>query len=159
MHNRRNNKETKTYLQGLRPFGSSFPKGVKSILKRSGYNYSEIISKWNVLLKKEISNFCYPKSIKMRKGGEKATLVIAVQRGNEIEIEYSKKEIIEKLNSFFGYNFIDNIKLESFNSQSKIINNKKKFKTSDLYEKKIDSIQNGEIKNSLYKLLNAIKNA
>ena len=120
MHNRRNNKETKTYLQGLRPFGSSFPKGVKSILKRSGYNYSEIISKWNVLLKKEISDFCYPKSIKMRMGGEKATLVIAVQRGNEIEIEYSKKEIIEKLNSFFGYNFIDNIKLESFNSQVKL---------------------------------------
>tara|TARA_Y100000590_G_C15302666_1_gene856998 strand:+ start:154 stop:633 length:480 start_codon:yes stop_codon:yes gene_type:complete len=159
MHNRRNNKETKTYLQGLRPFGSSFPKGVKSILKRSGYNYSEIISKWNVLLKKEISDFCYPKSIKMRMGGEKATLVIAVQRGNEIEIEYSKKEIIEKLNSFFGYNFIDNIKLESFNSQSKIINKKKIFKTSDEYEKKIDKIRNGEIKNSLYKLLNAIKNA
>ena len=158
MHNKRNNKETITYLQGLRPFGSSFPKGVKNILKRSGYNYSEIISKWNILLKKQISNFSYPKSIKMSKGGEKATLIIAVQRGNEIEIEYSKKEIIDKLNSYFGYQFIDKIKLESFSSENKTKNKNKFFKASDIFEKKIDKIQNNEIKNSLYKLLNAIKN-
>ena len=57
------------------------------------------------------------------------------------------------------YILFDNIKLESFNSQSKIKNKKKFFKTSDIFEKKIDKIQNSEIKNSLYKLLNAIKNA
>ena len=94
----------------------------------------------------------------MSKGGEKATLIVAVQRGNEIEIEYSKKEIIDKLNSYFGYQFIDKIKLESFSSENKTKNKNKFFKASDIFEKKIDKIQNNEIKNSLYKLLNAIKN-
>ena len=68
-------------------------------------------------MKKQISNFSYPKSIKMSKGGEKATLIVAVQRGNEIEIEYSKKEIIDKLNSYFGYQFIDKIKHTSLQAR------------------------------------------
>ena len=44
MHYKQNNKESKTYVQGLRPFGNTLPRGIKGILKKSGYNYSEIIS-------------------------------------------------------------------------------------------------------------------
>ena len=47
MHNKQNNKESKTYVQGLRPFGNTLPRGIKGILKKNGYNYSEIINKWN----------------------------------------------------------------------------------------------------------------
>ena len=47
MRHKQNNKESKTYVQGLRSFGSVLPRGIKGILKKSGYNYSEIISKWN----------------------------------------------------------------------------------------------------------------
>jgi len=65
MHYKRNNKESKTYVQGLRSFGNTLPRGIKQILKKNGYNYSEIISKWNLLVGKDISNYCYPKSIKM----------------------------------------------------------------------------------------------
>ena len=32
--------------------------------------------------------------------------------GKELEIEYAKKEIIDKINSFFGYNCINQIKLK-----------------------------------------------
>ena len=51
----RNNKESKTYVQGLRSFGNILPRGIKGILKKNGYNYSEIISKWNMLVGKDIS--------------------------------------------------------------------------------------------------------
>ena len=34
-------------------------------------------------------------------------------RGNELEIEYSKSEIIDKVNSFFGYKFLNSLKLIS----------------------------------------------
>ena len=43
MHYKQNNKESKTYVQGLRPFGNTLPRGLKGILKKNGYNYSEII--------------------------------------------------------------------------------------------------------------------
>jgi len=43
MHRKQNNKESKTYVQGLRSFGNTLPRGIKQILKKNGYNYSEII--------------------------------------------------------------------------------------------------------------------
>ena len=83
----------------------------------------------------------------------------AGERGNEINIEYSKKEIIDKINSYFGYNLINEIILKTINAKNKekkkknIIN-----RSSDKLEKKINEIQNKNIRNSLSKLLNAAKN-
>ena len=159
MHYKQNNKESKTYVQGLRSFGNTLPRGVKSILRKNGYNYSEIISKWNMLLGNDISSCSYPKSIKMTKGDKNGTLVLAVKRGNEIDIEYSKKEIINKINSYFGYKLINEIRLETFNSETKKAKNKNVLgKYSKNFEKKINEIKNENIKNSLSKFLDIIKN-
>jgi len=159
MHYKQNNKESKTYVQGLRPFGNTLPRGLKGILKKNGYNYSEIISKWSILVGKDISNCAYPKSIKMKKGSSNGTLVLGIKRGDEIQIEYSKKEIIDKINSYFGYKLIDEIKLQTFSSgisKKKEKNRGKKFSSN--FQEKINEIKNESIKNSLSQLLKAIKN-
>ena len=159
MHYKQNNKESKTYVQGLRPFGNTLPRGIKGILKKSGYNYSEIISKWNMLVGRDISSCSYPKSIKMTKGDTNGLLVLAVKRGNEITVEYSKKEIINKINSYFGYHLINEIRLHTFNSESKIKKNKNTLGNfSKNFEKKINEIKNKNIRNSLSQLLDVIKN-
>jgi len=159
MHFKRNNKESKTYVQGLRLFGNTLPRGVRGILKKNGYNYSEIISKWSMLVGGVISDCSYPKSIKMNKSEKGGILVLAVKRGDEITIEYSKKEIMSKINSYFGYKLISEVKLETFNSENKktksiniLANSTKNFK------KKISEIKNENIKNSLSQLLETIKN-
>ena len=153
------NKQSRTYVQGLRPFGNTLPRGLKGILKKNGYNYSEIISKWNILVGKDISDCAYPKSIKMKKGDSNGTLVLAIKRGDEINIEYSKREIIDKINSYFGYKLINEIKLQTFNSESKKTKNKNNLEkfSKDLQEK-IAQIKSESIKNSLSQLLKAIKN-
>ena len=159
MHYKQNNKESRTYVQGLRPFGNTLPRGVKGILKKSGYNYSEIISKWNMLVGKEISSCSYPKSIKMTKGDTNGLLVLAVKRGNEITVEYSKKEIINKINSYFGYQLINEIRLKTINAETKKIQNKNNLKKfAKNFEKKINEIKNKDIKNSLSQFLDVIKN-
>ena len=159
MHYKQNNKESKTYVQGLRPFGNTLPRGVKSILKKNGYNYSEIISKWSVLVGKDISSCTYPKSIKMKKRDSNGTLVLAIKRGDEINIEYSKREIINKINSYFGYKLINEIKLEAINFNSKKTKNKNELrKFSKNFEEKINEIKNKNIRNSLSQLLKTIKN-
>ena len=159
MHYKQNNKESKTYVQGLRSFGNTLPRGFKGLLKKNGYNYSEIISKWNFLVGKEISNFSYPLAIKMTKGNTHGTLMLGVERGNEINIEYSKNEIINKINSYFGYKLINTIKLKTFrignkkNKKVKIISKlPKNLKT------KINEIKSENIRNSLSELLNEINN-
>jgi len=158
MHYKQNNKESKTYVQGLRPFVNTLPRGIKGILKKNGYNYSEIINKWNILVGRDISNCCYPKSIKMTKGNENGTLILSVERGNEINVEYSKNEIINKINSYFGYKLINEIRLQTFNSLNKKNKDKNiQNKFSKKFEEKINKIKNKDIRDSLKQLLNIAK--
>jgi len=159
MHNKQNNKETRTYVQGLRSFGNSLPRGVKGILKKNGYNYSEIISKWKTLLGKDISDHALPKSIKMKNGTTNGTLIVSVKRGNEIDIEYSKQIIIDKINSYFGYKLINEIRIQSENSEKKLLKNKNTYKiVSSHAEKKISTVKNKSVRKSLFQLLQTVKN-
>ena len=158
MHSKRNNNETKTYLQGLRLFRKSLPGGIKNLLKKKGYNYSEISSKWTDLVGEDIKNAAHPRSIKIDSHGVNNILIVAVKRGNEVLVEYSKKEIIDKINSYFGYRFINEIRLESINSQTKQKKQKSYLnKFSEKYEKKIEQIKNKNIQKSFFELINAIK--
>ena len=155
MHNKNNNK-TQTYIQGLRPFSNSIPKTIKKHLRKGGYNYSNIVDNWTRIVNKNISDACYPVSVKIKKGMKDGTLVLNVIHGKEIEVEYAKNEIIDKINSFFGYNCISYIALKiienKINKQNKIL---PKIKSLDSVEKKIKNIDNEQLKTSLKKFLKA----
>ena len=125
MHVKNNINQGRFYIQGLRSFKDSLPKDVKKILDKRGHIYSEILSRWNYLVGKEISKISFPKTFKPSLKNGPGTLIINVQRGNEVEIEYSKNIIIKKINNYFGYNILDNIRIETFNTFVKSINNKK----------------------------------
>ena len=100
MHIKNNNK-TRTFIQGLRPFSSSIPKTLKKYLKKGGYNYSSIIDNWMRIVPRNISNSSYPITIKISKEMRDGNLILNVSHGKELEIEYAKNEIIDKVNSFF----------------------------------------------------------
>ena len=155
MHNKNNNK-TQTFIQGLRPFSSSIPKTLKKHLRKGGYNYSNIVDNWTKMVSKKISDSCYPNNIKMGNEMKNGILVLNVIHGKEMEIEYNKKEIIDKINSFFGYNCIDQVKLKIV--QEKIKLNKKvfpKLKDFSRIEEKMNKINNSELKSSLNNFLKA----
>ena len=155
MHFKNNNK-TQTFIQGLRPFSSSIPKTLKKHLRKSGYNYSNIVDNWTKMVSKKISDACYPMTVKMGKEMRDGTLILNVIHGKEMEIEYEKKEIIDKINSFFGYNCISNVTLKIV--EDKIKFDKKIFpKINNLskIEKKMNKINNKDLKNSLNNFLKA----
>ena len=155
MHNKHNNK-TKTYLQGLRPFSSSIPKTLKKHLRKGSYNYSNIIDNWTKMMSKKISDSCYPITVKMGKEMRNGTLVLNVIHGKEVEVEYEKKEIIDTINSFFGYNCISNVTLKIV--QDKLKSNDKifpKIKNLSKIEEKMKKVDNDELKSSLNNFLKA----
>ena len=155
MHTKNNNK-TQSYIQGLRPFSNAIPKTLRKYLRKGGYNYSNIVDNWTKMVSKKISDACYPLKIKMGKEMKDGTLILNVMHGKEMEIEYEKKEILDKINSFFGYNCISQIKLKIV--QNKIKLNEKissKIKNSGKIEKKINKINNLELKNNLNNFLKA----
>ena len=155
MHSKNNNK-TPTFIQGLRPFSSSIPKTLKKHLRKGGYNYSNIVDNWTKMVSKKISDACYPITVKMGKEMRDGTLILNVIHGKEMEVEYEKKEIIDKINSFFGYNCIGNVTLKIV--EDKIKFNKKIFpKINDLskIEEKMKKVNNKDLKNSLNNFLKA----
>ena len=155
MHNKNNNK-TLTFNQVLRPFSSSIPKTLKKYLRKGGYNYSNIVDNWTKMVSKKISNACYPITVKMRKEMRDGTLVLNVIHGKEMEVEYKKNEIIDKINSFFGYNCIKHVTLKIV--QDKINRSDKVFpKLKDLskIEEKMGKINDAELKSSLNNFIKA----
>ena len=155
MHNKNNNK-TSMFIQGLRPFSSSIPKTLKKHLKKGGYNYSNIVDNWTKMVRKQISDSCYPITVKMGKEMRDGTLILNVLHGKELEIEYEKNEIMEKLNSFFGYNCISQVTLKIV--QEKIQFKKNKFpKISNIMKinENIDRVKDTQLKGSLNIFLKA----
>ena len=155
MHNKNNNKSI-SFIQGLRPFSSSIPKTLKKHLRKGGYNYSNIVDNWSNIISKKISDSCYPLTVKMNKDMRDGTLVLNVVHGKEMEIEYQKNEIIDQINSFFGYNCIKNISLKII--QEKIIKKDKllpKIKNLKRINEKIKNVNNSQLKISLSNFLKA----
>ena len=155
MHNKNNNK-TQTFIQGLRPFSSSIPKTLKKHLRKGGYSYSNIVDNWTKIVSKKISDACFPLTVKMGKDMKDGNLVLNVIHGKEVEVEYEKKEIIDKINSFFGYNCISHVTLKI--AQDKFKNNKKAFpkiKDFSKIKEKMSKVNNSELKSSLNNFLKA----
>ena len=154
MHNKNNNK-TKTFIQGLRPFSSSIPKTLRKHLKKGGYNFSNIVDNWTKIVSEKISDACYPITVKMGKEMKDGVLVLNVIHGKEMEIEYQKNEIMDKINSFFGYNCISNVTLKIVSNK---INKKKLFPKIQNFEKieeKMKNVKDNQLKRSLNNLLKA----
>tara|TARA_B100001093_G_scaffold450223_1_gene456888 strand:+ start:2237 stop:2725 length:489 start_codon:yes stop_codon:yes gene_type:complete len=156
MHSKNNNNKSKNFIQGLRPFSSSIPKTLKKHLKKGGYNYSNIVDNWTKMVSKKISDACYPITVKMGKEMRDGTLVLNVLHGKELEIEYEKKEIMEKLNSFFGYNCISKVTLKIIQEKIQLKQNQLiKIKDYSKINKKMNRINDNKLKNSLNNFLKA----
>ena len=126
--------------------------------KKGGYNFTEVVDNWTKIVSKDISEKCYPTNIKVGKDMSNGVLALNVIHGKELDIEYNKKNIIDEINSFFGYNYIKEIRLKVVQETK---NNKKSLqadKKMDKYNKKIDEIKNEGLKNSLTKLMEAFAN-
>ena len=155
MHSKNNNK-TQTFIQGLRPFSSSIPKTLKKHLRKGGYNYSNIVDNWTKMVNKKVSDVCYPINVKMGKNMKDGNLVLNVVHGKELEIEYQKKEIIDKINSFFGFNCISYVTLKIV--QDTIENKKKsysKIKDFSKIEENMNKVNDSDLKSSLNNLIKA----
>ena len=155
MHSKDNSK-IKNFTQGLKPFSTSIPKTLKKYLRKGGFNYSSIVDNWTKMVNKNISDSCYPITVKMGKEMRNGTLVLNVIQGKELEIEYAKKEIIDKINSFFGYNCISQITLKIIQEKIKIKQNKfPRIKNFSKINEKINNVNNNQLKSSLKNFLKA----
>ena len=160
MSYKNNIKQRNRSFQGLRSFKDTLPTGIKKIIKKKGHIFSETLNNWKSIVGDELFQICYPKTFKNSNKFGVSTLHIMVKRGHEIDLEYSKKEIINKMNSFFGYLVVEKLKFISFNDTQN--NFQKTIKdnnsvTNNKYTDKIKNIKNDKIKQSLIELIKLFK--
>ena len=147
-------------IQGLRSFKDTLPKNIKKVINKKGHIYSETLMNWKYIVGENLFNVCYPKSFKNSNRFGVSTLLIMVKRGNEVDLEYSKKKIMDKMNSFFGYSVVEKLKFTSFDDQKKIStksDDNKENVTNNKYKKKINDVKNEKIKKSLLELTKVFK--
>ena len=154
MQSRNNTKQRNKVIQGLRSFKDTLPKNIKKIIKKKGHIFSETLNNWKYIVGDDLFKVCYPKSFKNSNKLGVSCLLIMVKRGHEVDMEYSKKQILDKMNNYFGYSVVEKLKLISFDDDQ---TNFKKTKinhdvTNTKYMNKIVDIKNDKIKKSLIEL-------
>ena len=159
MQFRNNIKQRNKVIQGLRSFKDTLPKNIKKIIKKKGHIFSETLNNWKYIVGDDLFKVCYPKSFKNSNKLGASCLLIMVKRGHEVDMEYSKKQILDKMNNYFGYSVVEKLKLISFDDDQ---TNFKKTKinhdvTNSKYMNKIIDIKNDKIKKSLIELSKLFK--
>ena len=160
MQFKNNTKQRNVFIQGLRSFKDTLPKNVKRIINKKGHIYSETLSNWKYLVGDELFKCCYPKTFKSSNKFGVSTLVIMVKRGHEVDIEYSKKDILNKMNAYFGYEVVEKLKFISFDDEQKVspkLETNDKNVTINKYKDKISHVRNDKIKKSLLELVKVFK--
>ena len=148
MRSRNNIKQRNKFIQGLRSFKDTLPKNIKRIIIKKGHIFSETLNNWKYLVGDDLFKISYPKSFKNSNKLGASYLLVMVKRGHEVDIEYSKKKILDKMNNYFGYSVVEKLKLISFDDDQ---TNFKKTKinhdvTNSKYMNKIVDIKNDKIK-------------
>jgi hypothetical protein len=155
-----NIKQGNRSFQGLRSFKDTLPKNIKKIIKKKGHIFSETLNNWKYIVGDDLFQICYPKSFKNSNKFGVSTLQIMVKRGHEIDLEYSKKVIMDKMNSFFGYAVVEKLKFISFDdaqTKFKKLDTNENHVTNIKYADRINSIKNDKIKKSLLELTKLFK--
>jgi len=160
MQFKNNTKQRFKTIQGLRSFKDTLPKNIKKIIKKKGHIFSETLNNWKYIVGGDLFQICYPKSFKNSNKFGVSTLQIMVKRGHEIDLEYSKKVIMDKMNSFFGYAVVEKLKFISFDdaqTKFKKLDTNENHVTNIKYADRINSIKNDKIKKSLLELTKLFK--
>ena len=110
-------KQRSVSIQGLRSFKDTLPKNIKKVIYKRGQIYSETLNNWKYIVGEDLFKVCYPKSFKNSNKFNVGTLVIMVKRGHEVDFEYSKKKILDKMNFFFKTEVVKRVKFISFNDE------------------------------------------
>ena len=155
--------------KGFQSVFSSLKETTKKLFGKNGFVELDIITNWEEIAGEKLAEFSHPQSIDFKRGERNnGVLNIAVDGGAfAIEIMHKKKNIIEKINTYFGYGAVSDLRVLQIN----IANTAKKpaqstgenktlvrLKEQNYIEEQTSDIENPQLKSTLQKLGNNIFN-
>ena len=94
----------------------SIGKLIEPLVKRHGQlnmiSYAKLLDIWDTIVGEDISKKAHPIKMRTIKGGEKNILYLGMTGPYMAELSLQLQDIIEKINSFYSKELIDQIKLQ-----------------------------------------------
>ena len=110
--------------QFAKAVGAFVPKVTAAVFQKFGFHSAEILSSWGTIVGPELARLTRPQSIKWPRGGASqledgenggqrpgGALIIATDPAFALDVSYRHKEIIDRINRYFGYRAIAQIKV------------------------------------------------
>jgi len=131
----------------LKPIHTLLPENLKKLIKNHPTsNYENLKKSWKKIVGENLSKKC--ELVKVQKYNSENSLFLKVDRNFLIDVDYSRDEIIEKVNSFLGFKFASKILINIKENKSPQ-GVKKGLKLNKKMENLIDSLNDEELKNKL----------
>ncbi|MEM8791611.1 MAG: DUF721 domain-containing protein [Pseudomonadota bacterium] len=92
-----------------RPSQSARPR-VRTIAQNNGFAEPDVLLRWAEAVGPALSGICQPVRVSYAQSIG-ATLLVRTDSGHAPEVEHSKTQIIERINSFYGYRAISRLKI------------------------------------------------
>ena len=131
----------------LKPIHTLLPENLKKLIKNHPTsNYENLQKSWKKIVGENLSKKC--ELVKVQKYNSENSIFLKVDRNYLIDVDYSRDEIIEKVNSFLGFKFASKILINIKENKSPQ-GVKKGLKLNKKMENLIDSLNDEELKNKL----------
>ena len=154
--------------QGLKSISNQMEEIVQKLIGKHGFLEIDILKNWSLIVGSDLAQYTFPEKIDFKKQErEKGTLFLFVSNGAfALEVQHKTPLILEKINTYFGYKALSQIKIiqnESFflSHTERISDDKdeKKLvsKTKQTYiENMLKDIENPELKDCLKKIAQSV---
>ena len=98
---------------GLSALSGTLLPFAKKLLGSKGFVEIDILTSWDKIVGKDLSRFSFPQKIDFKKGQKNnGILYLGVPAGAfALEIQHKSKYIIDKINTYFGYNAVSEIRI------------------------------------------------
>ncbi len=146
---------------------SLLPKSTRHVTWKKGNLYSKMLKEWPQIIGKDLATKAVPLESKylnsQKKSKNKVQVILGVNSAFAPEVHAQSQIITERLNMFFGYNAVENIKLvhkpaETHRKEDEAQTPKPELPSTDKHriDDEITEIEDPELKNALKRLGRAI---
>lgn len=99
-------------MSGPRPIGRTVPDIASQALGKRGLAFGALITDWDSIIGRTLANRTAPEKLSFPRGKrEDATLHIRVMGPFALELQHLEPQILERINSYFGYRAVSRIRI------------------------------------------------
>ncbi len=104
--------------------GSFVPRLTRKAFEKYGFSAATLLTDWAAIVGPQLAVYTAPERLKwpraveahgdVEQGAEGrpgATLILRVDGGRALDIEYRKRELVERINSYFGYRAVADLRI------------------------------------------------